>query len=113
MFFLNATAVGVAFSTSPIADRQSRRDERQRSEGGQNLKSERQAKMVVERTSLHYPNLQSCGVILSGTPSATGGGGSGSGSDGSSSSSGPVSMPREALDALVPLPPPYSFEVGT
>ena len=72
--------------------------------------------MVVERTSLHYPNLQSCGVILSGTPSAAGaagGGGSSSGGDGLSSASGPVAMPREALDALVPLPPPYSFEVGT
>ena len=70
--------------------------------------------MVVERTNLHYPNLQSCGVILSGTPSVgSGSGGSGSGGDGSSSASGPVSMPREALDALVPLPPPYSFEVGT
>ena len=72
--------------------------------------------MVVDRISLHYPNLQSCGVILSGTPSAgaSGGGSSDSGGDGASSSatSGPVSMPREALDALVPLPPPYSFEVG-
>ena len=72
--------------------------------------------MVVDRISLHYPNLQSCGVILSGTPSAggSGGGGSDSGGDGASSSaaSGPVSLPREALDALVPLPPPYSFEVG-
>ena len=69
--------------------------------------------MVVDRISLHYPNLQSCGVVLSGTPSAggSGSGGAGIGGDGSSSG-GPVSMPREALDALVPLPPPYSFEVG-
>mmetsp|Transcript_36159 Transcript_36159/g.78659 ORF Transcript_36159/g.78659 Transcript_36159/m.78659 type:complete len:147 (+) Transcript_36159:52-492(+) len=60
--------------------------------------------MVVERTAMHYPNLQSCRVVLSGTPSSSAGGGR-SGGAGS-----PVPMPREALDALAPLPPPYSFE---
>lgn len=72
--------------------------------------------MVVDSTGLHYPNLQSCGVVLSGTPSASSGSSSatacgGSGSSGGAST-GPVSMPREVLDSLVPLPPPYPFEVG-
>ena len=68
----------------------------------------RYAKMVVDRTSLHYPNVQRCGVVLSGTPSSSSGGGGDSGSSGS----GPVSLPREVLDAVVPLPPPYSFDTG-
>mmetsp|Transcript_14194 Transcript_14194/g.23671 ORF Transcript_14194/g.23671 Transcript_14194/m.23671 type:complete len:166 (-) Transcript_14194:100-597(-) len=67
--------------------------------------------MVVDRTNLHYPNLQRCGVVLSGTPSASSpsAGGGNSGPRGGTSS-GPVSMPREVLDSLVPLPPPYSFD---
>jgi len=64
-------------------------------------------KMVVDRTSLHYPNVQRCGVVLSGTPSSSSGGGGDS-----AAGTGPVSLPREVLDAVVPLPPPYSFDTG-
>ena len=48
-------AVFVAFSTSPIADRQSRREETQKKQGGQNLKSERQASQDGGRA--HQPAL--------------------------------------------------------
>jgi len=65
-------------------------------------------KMVVDRTSLHYPNVQRCDVVLSGKSSSSSRGGGDSGASGS----GPVSMPREVLDAVVPLPPPYSFDTG-
>ena len=68
----------------------------------------RYVKMVVDRSSLHYPNVQRCDVVLSGTPSSPSGGGGDSGASGST----PVSMPREVLDAVVPLPPPYSFATG-
>ena len=64
--------------------------------------------MVIERRDLHYPDLQSCHVVLSGTPL---GGGSRT-STGSGGGGGPVSLPREALDALTPIPPPHDFGLG-